>query len=371
LLNGLAVLTGDLQTSGGDWLELTGEGYAGNDLDRLDQTLDDLTAAEQSDAVVAVITFPKHFNPADDIAHNPVTDSLQYSNFGSGESLDGYIPKNKKLYNYPYCEIEISTSDGQSVVLQPEFLLKNDNGITIFSNCSPSPSLLCVPLWYKGCDYSWENALSLNNFPQAPIALDGYKAWVATGGLFNQQMSLARNVLSDITGIPSSGAQIGSNIGQIVGAGGIASMGALAGVAGGAAGIALAGLNVGMDILQTMNNINVAKNLPPIIKGASNGTPLQANKKIGIYARKKCAKKEIIQAIDGYFTMFGYKTNEVKTPSLKNRPHYTYIKTKGCKCNGGAPSSSISAIQTIFNAGVRFWVNASEVGNYSLDNSPI
>ena len=69
--------------------------------------------------------------------------------------------------------------------------------------------------------------------------------------------------------------------------------------------------------------------------------------------------------------MFGYTVNKVKTPSRRNRPHYTYLKTKGCHVDGGAPADAIQRIETIYDNGIRFWVNASEVGDFSVNNAPV
>ena len=48
----------------------------------------------------------------------------------------------------------------------------------------------------------------------------------------------------------------------------------------------------------------------------------------------------------------------------------TYIKTIGCLVEGAIPADDASAIEDIFNKGVRFWKNLNEMGNYSLNNAP-
>ena len=348
-LNGLGIVVYDIQNSQGDWLEPTYDGdIPTNDMGWLDYTIKKMTEKQQKDSILALITYPEHFSPANDTAHNPVTDTLQFTNFANGESLDGYVPKNKKLYNSPYCVFEFGTNDGQKEILQPEYLLDNDNGISIYSNCSPSPSLLCVPLWYENQDYCYKKALSIDDFPQAPISIDGYSAWVASGGLAKQMISSISGVANGALNVVGSTAS-GNSVGVVAGL-----------------------TSAGTSIANTIVNIDVAKSLPAEVKGTLNSTPLSANRKIGLYVRKMTVNKDVAKSIDNYFTMFGYKVNKVKTPSRRNRPHYTYIKTKGCKVNGGAPADAIDRIQTIYDNGIRFWVNPAEVGNYTgIDNRPV
>ena len=347
-LNGLTIITGDLQNNNGDWYEITGQGWAGNDLDRLNETIKLLTKENQKDSIVGLITFPKHFSPEDDIAHNPVTDSLEYSNFASGDTLDGYTPKNNKMYNSPFCLFEFGTNEGQKEMLQPEYLLTSSNGIEIYSNCSPSPSLMCVPLWYENENYCYKKAINLDTFPQAPLSINGYSAWVASGGLAKQMVGAVSGVAGGV--LNTGGALASGN-----------PVGVVAGI-----------VNTGTSVANSIINIDVAKHLPSEVKGSMNTTPLSANRKIGLYVRKMTINKDVAKSIDDYFTMFGYKVNKVKTPSRRNRPHYTYLKTKGCHVDGGAPADAIRRIEQIYDNGIRFWVNASEVGQYTtINNSPL
>jgi hypothetical protein len=161
-------------------------------------------------------------------------------------------------------------------------------------------------------------------------------------------------------------------------------VGAVSGVAGGVlntggalasgnpVGVVAGIVNTGTSVANSIINIDVAKHLPSEVKGSMNTTPLSANRKIGLYVRKMTVNKDVAKSIDDYFTMFGYKVNKVKTPSRRNRPHYTYLKTKGCHVDGGAPADAIRRIEQIYDNGIRFWVNASEVGHYTtINNSPL
>lgn len=74
--------------------------------------------------------------------------------------------------------------------------------------------------------------------------------------------------------------------------------------------------------------------------------------------------------IDDYFTAFGYAIRNIGIPNMKARPHWTYVKTVDCNVHGKLPAEDARKIENIFNSGVRFWKDHTEIGNYSLDNSP-
>ena len=69
--------------------------------------------------------------------------------------------------------------------------------------------------------------------------------------------------------------------------------------------------------------------------------------------------------------MYGYKTNRVKVPNIHARQRWTYTKTIGCNVKGECPVKHLEKIISIFDNGITFWVNPSEVGNYSLANPTI
>ena len=75
--------------------------------------------------------------------------------------------------------------------------------------------------------------------------------------------------------------------------------------------------------------------------------------------------------IDNFFSMYGYAINQLAVPNVKVRPHWTYIKTKNCCITGSITTTDMNKICDIHNNGITYWMNGDEVGNYSLDNSPV
>ena len=79
-----------------------------------------------------------------------------------------------------------------------------------------------------------------------------------------------------------------------------------------------------------------------------------------------------LRIIDEFFDLYGYSIHRVQTPNLAARPHWTFIKTvDACILpkTDGLPASDLKEICKIFDRGITWWRNGSEVGDYSLDNS--
>ena len=77
---------------------------------------------------------------------------------------------------------------------------------------------------------------------------------------------------------------------------------------------------------------------------------------------------EIARMLDGYFDMFGYKTNLIKTPNKAHRSRYWYTKTIDVNIDGNLPQNDLQIIKDAYNRGITFWRNASEIQDYSLSN---
>ena len=74
--------------------------------------------------------------------------------------------------------------------------------------------------------------------------------------------------------------------------------------------------------------------------------------------------------IDDFFSRFGYKVNEVKTPNLNSRSKFNFIKVGGMDelVTGSIPASDLETINSIFRKGVTIFHNYNDIGNYLIDN---
>ena len=75
--------------------------------------------------------------------------------------------------------------------------------------------------------------------------------------------------------------------------------------------------------------------------------------------------------IDQYFDMFGYKVNTVKSPNVKSRKNWNYLKTINCNFTGNIPEKDMEKIKLIFDNGVTLWHNKDTMYDYNNDNVPV
>ena len=93
-----------------------------------------------------------------------------------------------------------------------------------------------------------------------------------------------------------------------------------------------------------------------------------AHDKFGYAVNVMQITAEYARIIDNFFERFGYAVKLNKVPNINTRPHWNYVKTTDAYIIGNCPADSLAKIISIFNHGITFWKNASEVGNYSLNN---
>lgn len=93
------------------------------------------------------------------------------------------------------------------------------------------------------------------------------------------------------------------------------------------------------------------------------------------FQRLRC-KDEYLRQIDSYFSMYGYKVNEIKTPNLRTRTQFNFLKISensviGVAQTGSSLSPSAKDLEVINNVcrrGVTIWHNHNIMGNIGIDN---
>ena len=276
----------------------------------------------------------------------------------------GYTPKNKKLYTYPYNYARLDNNSGQSLNLRYEFFVNNIPEIEVSGTFLMPVKLVGRPVAYKGLqrgsglqasEVSTSECITLDNYPMCTWNVDAFQNWLAqntvpivlnaTGSAVNSALALGMSSMASETGTPSS---------SIVG------------------GTAMQGISGITNLLKQTYLASIAAD--DCRGNLSNGNVNVSNNRQAFYMSRCHLTANYAKVIDNFFTMYGYACNEVKTPSLMNRPHWSYTKTNGCcavpKEETGAPADEIKRFCSIFDKGITFWMYASEVGDYTLDNSP-
>lgn len=290
---------------------------------------------ELNENITSCYMYDRHFLDTDHITvTNPasytISKSKRYSN------LDGYTPKNNKLYTYPYNYLLVTTDSGDSVTLHYELFSGSSCSFKITGDVSSNPQVICDPLNYKGCSVYRNERLTLGGFPQCSFNIDAFKAWLAqTASNPNIPISTAQSAVQ--------GGLAGGGLGAAIGAGSALASTALGG---------------------TMAIVN-----PPIVKGTPSSSVSYAAHTKDFYFFPISVQYDFAKRIDEFFDVYGYAVNEHKIPNRNGRPHWNYVKNKQTNLVANAPADDVRKIVDIYNHGITFWRNGNEVGNYGLNNS--
>lgn len=326
-------------------------------LAKLSTLIEKLTAANKSDAVISIRLVPIFCDPTEYLGTGapPNLGNANSGTFTSSFSLtsiDGYTPRNKKLFSYPYCLYEALNGEGSaneyrleffSTPLVPSFYYA---GVS-FDNCE----IALIPRGYRttGVAQIYDEMLIMRQFPQVSFNVDQYKAYLAQissgGGWVNIAGSIARTI-----GTAAGSAALNPALAPAAAAGAITSLASQA-----------------LDLLGEKIKY---ESMPPAVRGTSNANIMSAIGQKRFTGYYKTIKAEYAIAIDRYFDMYGYKVNTVKIPSMHSRPYWTYCKTSGCVVHGSLPAEDAAQIENCFNRGIRFWDSSVTIGNYNLNNSP-
>ncbi len=289
-----------------------------------------------------------------------------------------YTPKNNKLNTYPFKSIVVSNNAGQTATYKWEYFTSQNStqkqatfkvtGVPIMS-----PELMCYPYNYRGITNDYESGLVLTDFPTPPWSEDSFAKWWTQ----NKEAYITSLVSTAVLGIGAVVATVATG-----GVAGAVGAGVAAGSLSTAGKIAIAGtaLGAGSKIANSIGSYTTAKNTPDQISGQASVSSLRTvQNRIGFKFYDMGVEKDKAKVIDGYFSMFGYAVKQVKIPNVRAsdvtlRPHWNYIKTTACIIHAvsgkGLPAEDEEAISSIYDNGITFWTHPTEVGNYSLDNSP-
>ena len=265
-----------------------------------------------------------------------------YSFNGSSEAvteemkIDGYKPKNKKLYTYPFNFFCVSNGSASTLNLRYEFF--NDLKPTWKISLPITMPIQCVlrPTNYKGAELNLNETLALSNYPMCSWSTDAFRAW------------LAQNALPLVT-------ETGTKM--------------ISGLLGG--GVIGATVNSASTVMKSLSQGYEASIQADIVKGSiNNGNNNVASGLQSFYGGRCSISAQYARMIDDYFTAYGYAVKRLKIPNRNSRPHWNYVKTIGCTITGSIPSDDTKTICDIYNSGITFWKNGNEIGDYTLDNSP-
>lgn len=348
--------------------------YASTDVQGINDKVNEYT--QKPDAIISMYMFPKIFivNIPDDhrlsYGDRAVKRTVELPAASGNDTIDGYKPRNRKLYTYPYQFYNIDNGSGSSLALRYEFFPNTKPVVQISGTITQPVVAVLAPCSYKGVPgydeiggYTTLNTetIQLSSYPICSWNVDSYQAWVAQNTI-PQAIRSVQAVAPAIAGGVSSGRDVASAAGG--------------GMAGGALGLAVGAAQAAPAILNQAANVFVdnytASIQADICKGSfNNGGANTANRKQQFFGGRCTVTRQYAEMIDDFFDMFGYSIKRVKVPNRSARPHWNYVKTIGCVAEGNMPNDDLSKVCSIYNNGITFWRNGNEVGNYSLDNTPV
>ena len=220
--------------------------------------------------------------------------------------------------------------------------------------CQFGGSCRLVPTNYKGKTQDDDEALALAKFPTCGWSADSYTNWLTQNAInlptqiLGSVLGSSQNIIQSsenpktITGNPSSASNIVGTVGNIV-----------------------------TNVASTLGQFYSASLMPNIGSSQNLGDVNYSAKRNTFTFRKMRAKKEYLEAIDDFFSMYGYKVNLVKKPNITGRQNWNYIKTIGCNLTGNIPQTDLQEIKNMFDDGVTFWHNSSTFLDYSSSNNVV
>lgn len=298
------------------------------------------TANVKSSGIVSIFMYPLSFFP-NTSATDPIT--FTKSRDKSYNNIGGYVPKNKKLFTYPYNFLYVTNNEGNAANYPYEFFTDSACKFDVTGAISCNPEFSLIPLNYKGALKNYNEQMTVGNYPQCAYAIDSYKAYIAQNA---NRLNLAtvRAVTQTATGaikLANSGGVSGTN--EI-----------------------MKGVDDIANILATNADMDA---LPPQAHGAHSPNVNFVNKIKGFQFYNVHIRDEFARIIDEYFNVYGYATRRVKVPNRNVRPHWNYVKTINSSLTGSVPADDMARLRGIYDKGVTFWNNGNEVGNYALNNT--
>ena len=262
--------------------------------------------------------------------------------------------KNNKCFVYPYSYILATNNAGSNNIYRYENFSTTSCGFDLDLAVSIGCSGRLIPKSYKGMTYNEDESIPLAKYPTCGWSGDAYTNW-----LTQNSVNLVVNAATSLVGLGVTAATFTPALS--------ATKEAVK------ASVTAAGANIGLsgatNIAGLIGQLHEAKLLPNISGGQATGDVMWGNDKINIQIKCMRAKDEYLKVIDNYFTMYGYKVNEVKIPNITGRTYWNYVKTIDCNIEGDIPQEDLQIIKSMFNNGVTFWHDASKFLDYSQNNT--
>lgn len=354
--------------------------------------LDALNRAGGAESISSMFMFPKAFAPSkgsDNGFEENTQPVVKAGTVTRPTSLGGgYVPRNNKLFTYPYTYGRFTDLNGNYKDMRFEYWEKEADGAMRFmvtSNLDPSATFYVTPVRYMGMDVARNEAFVFDVQVNCSWVYSAYQNWLAQNNMANMTslaVSAATLMLPAVKGASAAAAATEARslaaAGLVAGAKGkhartrtaIANyerdMEAASATEASSGG--LESLVGGLTGLSTIANIDRMSKVPSQQMGKPSGNSKFACGFTGVSFQNVVPRLEYALIVDKFFDMYGYQVDLVKRPNWNNRKSWNYIKCSGANHSGNVPAEDMARINAIYDQGFTYW-HTPNVGDYTQDNS--
>ena len=290
------------------------------------------------------------------------SDSLTISEGGSFADIHDnmtYTPKNKKLLQFPYTYITMSNNAGENTDYKWELFNHTFNTLPtaefmLSAAVNPDVQVHCYPYNYRkgGAENSRELGQTVQDFPRLAWSADSFQEWWNVN-----KSSFSLSMITKVLGTAAATGAAVATGNPLVGSAAASGVGAIA---------------------QSLAQLSGQKSAPDSQRGSTSGSGiLMRERRMGFTIYDMCITGERAKLIDDFFTMYGYAVKQLKLVNVRSagsnilRPYWNYVKTSNVVVHGNNMNAEAERkIEGIYNKGITFWMQAANVGNYSLNNAP-
>lgn len=353
----------------------------------MDKTIYNFTKLGKLDAIVESFVHYSGFVNTDWVNDGDYRYYLPLIEVGVDRDLKmdgGFIPKNNKLFAFPFSSLKIIGYGGESELKYE--LFPEDVHFGIVSKFFAGTSIQLYPISYAGILDAYADGVTGQPLPVFPYTKDSYlNEWNASMNTRSQSvlaMEQNRNlayITNGINTVSQSTQLLGSGTKQLVGSSNVLSLGAnvLQNIGGqiGAIGTGLvqnaaADLTYNQGLDKMFATLRDVENRPSSIANQNASPSIPAVMKDAVVPFvQKCSIREVFaRRIDEFFTRYGYKVNKFKEVDIHTRPVFNFLKCSQARVEGSIPQEDLIAIKNILEKGITFWHDPSKIYDYSVDN---
>lgn len=268
------------------------------------------------------------------------------------DTLNGYLPKNNKLYTYPFCYLKVHNCSGSDNEYRYEYFT-SDNAVFRLSSSGTSPdqSVYCTPQNYRGFALDWQSSLIYDTYPATSFISSEYNNYIGNNSnrlLAGQMSRIVSSIASVAGGLANPSGAITSLVNNVMG---------------------------GVSEYAMFQDL---RSQTSTLGGMASGYFNLLYEQNFFIAYRVTVNATVAKQFDDYFTMFGYAVDALKTPNFigsRRRSAYNFCKTRNASvtsktsADNSVPTQALTAFKAALNNGVCWWEVLSNTGNYNIPNN--